>query len=192
MKKIRISVDDGCASDIRLSELCRKYDIELIIYLPVEWHSLAYENGYKPLTYPEAVSLSKRHEIGSHTITHRHLTRIDQEEAIFEIAESQAMLRNLFKTKITKFAPPRGYSNDELTEVTLKFYEEQRLTRGSHLIHIHPNSGANNNIPWEAAALRARGPSPPFNDIELWCHSWELGKYNLWDDLEYYLKGFEA
>lgn len=181
MSSFILSVDDGCASDVRIADLARKYEIETIFYLPVEWHSLAYENGYEPLDYDQALSISRIHEIGSHTITHRHLTAIDTFEAQKEIVGSKFMLERMFKTNIRYFAPPRGYTNDNLTAFTEKFYEKQRLTKGEGLLHIHPNSGANGNVPWREYAKT-------HEVTEAWCHSWELNKYDLWDELEEYLR----
>lgn len=177
--KIKLSVDDGCASDVRVAALAREYDIETIFYWPVEWHSLAYDNGYEPLTYYEAVEISKEFEIGSHTITHRHLTKMPILEAYVEIAESQQILQEMFNKEVTKFCPPRGYTNPELTQFTLSLYDSQRLTKGSNLVHIHPDSGANGNKPWQECVNK--------NIEEIWCHSWELDKYKLWDELEEFL-----
>lgn len=176
-----LSVDDGCSSDVRLAKLADHYGIETIFYWPVEWHSLAYDHGYEPLTVSDAYKISNDFEIGSHTITHRHLTRIDYEDAIQEIAGSKEILKRMFAQDISKFCPPRGYTNDELTEFTMQFYESQRLTRGKGLVHIHPDSGANDNRPWQDCV--------DDNTTEIWCHSWELDKYNLWDELEEFLSG---
>lgn len=178
---MRLSVDDGCASDVRLADLAEKYEIEAIFYWPVEWHSLAYDNNYLPLDYEQAMQIASRHEIGSHTITHRHLTKIPFLEARKEIIGSQFMLKRMFNQSITKFASPRGYMNDELTQFAGNFYTSQRLTKGRGLIHIHPDSGANDNKPWLDCVTD--------ETTELWCHSWELDKYNLWDELEAFLSG---
>jgi peptidoglycan-N-acetylglucosamine deacetylase len=178
--KITLSVDDGCASDMRIAELAKKYGIETVFYIPVEWHSLAFDNGYEPLTYSQLERLARDHEIGAHTITHRHLTRISGHEAKYEIEESKRMLEDMLDIVIEKFCPPRGYTTLALTEFTLQHYESQRLTKGEGLVHIHPNSGANHNIPWVEYA-------DSIDVEELWCHSWELDKFNLWEELEDYL-----
>lgn len=181
MAKFRMSCDDGCASDVRVAELAKKYDIECVFYWPVEWHSLAYDNGYEPLVYSDAQKIADQFEVGSHTITHRHLTKIPYKEAIYEIGESKVTLEDLLGIEITKFCPPRGYTTPELTEFTLQHYESQRLTKGPGLVHVHHNSGANGNIPWREYANTI--------DVEeLWFHSWELDKFNLWDELEGYLR----
>ncbi len=183
MKKIKLSVDDGCASDVRVAALAEKYDVETIFYWPVEWHSLAHENGYKPLSFKEACLIADKFEIGAHTITHRHLTKITYAEAMYEIDESQRMLEELFGIAVYKFCPPRGYTNEELTEFTFELYDSQRLTKGKGLVHIHPDSGANGNVSWLTKAEELGDQLE-----ELWCHSWELDKYNLWDELEDFFK----
>jgi peptidoglycan/xylan/chitin deacetylase (PgdA/CDA1 family) len=177
---VQLSVDDGCASDVRVADLAEKYEVKTVFYWPVEWHSLAYDNGYMPLSYDQAFSIAKTHEIGSHTITHRHLTSISETEALKEIGMSKVMLTALFNREIKKFCPPRGYTNESLTEQTMLLYESQRLTKGKELVHIHPNSGANGNKPWRDCITK--------DTKELWCHSWELDRYNLWDELEDYLR----
>lgn len=186
MSRFRISVDDAAASDVRVAELCKKYDVECIFYWPVEYHSLAYENGYEPLTFDQANQIANQFEIGSHGVTHRHLTKIPLEEAKYEIEDSKTMLEKLFPVHITKFCPPRGYTTPELTELTLKIYKEQRLTRGEGLVHIHPNSGANGNIHWleRIKEMRTNGEEVR----EIWGHSHEFDRFNLWHELEEVLK----
>lgn len=181
MANFILSCDDACASDIRVAELAKKYGVETVFYWPVEWRSLAYDNGYQPLSFLEAHKIADEFEVGAHTVTHRHLTKLSYEDATKEIIDSKYMLEDIFNINVTRFCPPRGYTNDQLTEFTLKYFESQRLTKGDGLVHIHPDSGANGNIHWgiEAQALLER------NELkELWCHSWELDKYNQWDQLE--------
>lgn len=181
MSKIKLSCDDGCAFDVKVADLAKKYGVECVFYWPVEWHSLAYDNGYKPLSLWQAELIAEEFEIGSHTVTHRHLTKLDKEEAFYEIAASKFVLEQIFGKPIKKFCPPRGYTNEELTERTLLIYRSQRLTKGAGLVHVHPNSGANNNMDWREYAKTI--------DVEeLWFHSWELDKYDLWEQLEDYLK----
>jgi peptidoglycan/xylan/chitin deacetylase (PgdA/CDA1 family) len=181
-----LSCDDACASDVRLSEIAQKYEVECIFYWPVEWRSLACSKGYKPLTFIEAMFIANNHEIGAHTITHRHLTDIDEVEAKVEILEGKLVLDALFNKDITKFCPPRGYISPELTSYALTIYRSIRLTRGENLVHIHPDSGANGNIDWKLRLdeLIKLG----VKDIELWGHSHEFDRYNLWDDLEQVLE----
>lgn len=183
---ITLSCDDGCASDVRVAELALVFGLKCIFYWPVEWNSLAYANGYKPLTFPEAMSIAKSNEIGSHTITHRHLTKISLTDAVYEIVESKLILQRMFPgNTISAFCPPRGYITDQLTGAVIEFYESMRLTKGGNLVHVHPDSGANNNKAWQYVA---REKLNKLGSIELWFHSWELDKFNLWGELEEFLR----
>lgn len=182
---LRMSVDDACASDVRVAELAEKYEIPTVFYWPVEWQTIARHGNYQPLSVIQAGSIARKHEIGSHSVTHRLLTRIPENEAIFEIVESKALLGKIFGKMPEKFAPPRGYTNENLTKVAESIYESQRLTRGFGLVHIHPNSGVNESKHWLDYAAE--------NTVEeLWMHSYELDKYDEWDNLEEYLRSYRG
>ncbi len=93
------------------------------------------------------------------------------------------MLQEMFDIKINRFCPPRGYTSEFLTEITLKLYEYQRLTKGEGLVHLHPNSGANNNKNWidYASTIQVK---------ELWGHSNDFDKYHMWGDIEAYFEEY--
>lgn len=174
-----ISIDDGCASDVRAAELGSKYGAEMVFYWPVEWHSLAYSKGYEPLTFAQAHEIADAFEIGSHGITHRLLTQIPEVYGKYEIYASKDMIGNLFAVEVTKFAPARGYIDAGLMHTAKACYETVRLTKQPGLVHIHPDSGANGNKPWRECVNE--------DTKELFCHSWELDKYDLWGELESFL-----
>lgn len=185
--KLILSVDDGCASDVKVAELAKANNLQCTFYIPVDWHSLAYENGYEPLTYPQANTIASEFEIGSHTITHRHLTKLSIDEVEKEVIESRYILMALFDQPIKKFCYPRGYTNPEITSIVFNkaSYSEDRLTKGTDpqgykLVHVHPDSGANDNRRWQDVALENEY-------VHLWFHSWELDKYDLWRELEGFL-----
>lgn len=178
---IQLSVDDGCKSDIRVADLAERYEIPVTFYWPVEWRSLAYDNGYEPLNILEAYNIAQKHTIGSHTVTHRHLTKLNELEAQVEITDSKFMLEALFNKPVTKFCPPRGYISPEQMQYALTLYDSVRLTKGKGLVHIHPNSGANGNIPWREYVEQ-------HEITEAWGHSHEFDRFNLWDELEEWLR----
>lgn len=179
-----MSVDDGCASDVRVAELAKKYDIVCIFYWPVEWRSLAYDNGYEPLKDEDAHRIAADFEVGSHGLTHRHLTKIPLEDAFDEIFSSKQRLMEMFGQPIDSFCFPRGYSNEALNTFTLSHYKSYRLTKGNDsegnkLVHVHPDSGANDNKPWKECITEK---------THLWMHSFDLDRFSLWDELEDVLK----
>lgn len=181
-----LSVDDGCASDLRVADLARKYEIETIFYWPVEWYSLAFDKGYTPLSIDEAYDIAGHFEIGSHGLTHRYLTQIGLDEAKMEIWESKIRLMKMFDQPINSFCFPRGYSNEVLNTFTLNHYKSYRLTKGldsygNKLVHVHPNSGANDNKPWRECITE---------NTHLWMHSFDLDRFSLWDELESVMAGY--
>lgn len=107
------------------------------------------------------------------------------EEAQYEMLQSKFILEALFKKPVTKFCPPRGYTNKELTDFALRHFESQRTTVGKGLVHVHPKSGVNDNKHWLDYAFEI----PEVN--ELWMHSWELDQHpQEWENLEDYLKEY--
>ena len=56
-------------------------------------------------------------DVGSHTLTHRRLTKISEEQARQEIAESGLKLERLLNRKVKLFSFPFGAMNDRLVEV---------------------------------------------------------------------------
>lgn len=184
MSKIILSVDDGCQSDIRVAELAENYDLDCTFYWPVNWITYAYKKGFEPLTWTQARQIARDHSIGSHGISHLRLTRIPTDAAKAEIKDSQVMLSRLFNQNINSFCPARGYTNPELTEYTLRFYEHQRLTVGwdgeYKLVHVHPKSGVNDDKDWKEYAK-------DYDKVHLWMHSHELDEYGLWNELEEFI-----
>lgn len=188
-----ISIDDGSASDMRVAELAKKHNLEAVFYIPVEWAGLNTFNGREPLTFNQVQELADNFELGSHGITHRHLTSIPYSEAVTEIVDSKKMLENLFNVKVTKFCPSRGYLNDELIKVVEDNYDSYRLTKGEDsdgytLVHVHRASGANENQPWlqRIETLQAIG----ITKIHCWMHSYDLDRQNLWGELETIMEKF--
>lgn len=183
--KLRLSCDDGGFEDVRVAELATKYDLDCTFYWPVEWAVFARLKGFKPLSKAEAKQIASEFEVGSHTISHRYLTKIPYDEAVDEIVKSKDLLSNMFDQNITSFAPPRGYTNKKLTKLTLEHYDNQRLTRGTHegykLVHVHPDSGANENRAWREVAW-------DHTEVHLWFHSYELTRFDEWGYLEEFLR----
>jgi len=56
------------------------------------------------------------HEIGSHTVSHRHLTHYRSKHVGNEVIESKSVLEDLIGEEITSFSYPYGDYNDEVVE----------------------------------------------------------------------------
>ncbi len=105
MLKVTTSWDDGDILDKRLSDLLSRYDIKGTFYIT---------KNYRPerLSDEEIRTLSKRHEIGAHTITHPDL-RVNSAE----IKEGKDWLENLTDLEVKMFCYPKGLYDNSVVSV---------------------------------------------------------------------------
>lgn len=201
--KILISVDDACDSDFRLARLLDKYGLDGIFYWPVDIQGLAIQKGWKPLTPIHEAFIARNFEIGSHTISHRYLTQIPYDEAAGEIKDSKKMLENKYEQNITKFCYPRGYTNPKLCKAVKDAgYSSARTTaigfigepenpyNAGTAVHmgcpVRPEYEGTN---WMEYGLKLFKEAKEKDlDFEAWCHSWEINRYNEWDNVDKFLK----
>lgn len=201
--RIQISVDDGTKDDIRIARLCEKYGVDCTFYLPVDIVGVCLQKGWEPLKPQDEEYIARNFEIGSHTITHRHLTQIPIEEAIEEIKDSKTILENKYDQNITKFCYPRGYANETLKKVVEKSgYTYARSTAIGHIgepddplfastaVHMGcPVREEYKGSTWLDYGLKLLDKAREEDkDFEAWCHSWELTRYNEWNNVELFIK----
>jgi peptidoglycan/xylan/chitin deacetylase (PgdA/CDA1 family) len=123
---LTITFDDGWESVYSNAlPTMQEYGILSTQYiLPGEFKNSAY------LSKAQVQSMQKAgHQISSHTVSHKDLTKISGEQLAFEIAASKEMLEKDFGP-IKDFASPLGAQNDESTAVVKKYYRSQRNTKG--------------------------------------------------------------
>ncbi|MBU0766661.1 polysaccharide deacetylase family protein [Patescibacteria group bacterium] len=103
------SWDDGRKDDMRLAELLDKYSVKGTFYVsPPSTHEK------HALTNEEIKSISDRHEIGAHTMTHPKLTRLEPQEAQREIEESKRWIESITKKPCHSFCYPYGDENPQI------------------------------------------------------------------------------
>ncbi|UXN02827.1 polysaccharide deacetylase family protein [Bartonella sp. HY406] len=61
--------------------------------------------------------LSHGHEVGSHTLTHPHLSQLSSDMAFTEINQSKQNLETALNIKLSSFAYPYGDENDEIRHI---------------------------------------------------------------------------
>ena len=103
------SWDDGYALDLRIAELLERHGLAGTFYAcPTPQH------GEGMLAEKDIRALAVRHEIGAHTLTHPHLTKLATHEADREIRESKEWAERVTGKPCTLFCYPYGDRNDEV------------------------------------------------------------------------------
>jgi peptidoglycan-N-acetylglucosamine deacetylase len=97
------SWDDGSEYDIKLSELLLKYKQKGTFFIP-----LANIERQEVLKSKDIIEISKSFEIGCHTLNHKYLTRISNEEAEYEIKQAKIELESIICNPIFGFCLPDG------------------------------------------------------------------------------------
>lgn len=202
--KIVFSFDDGSKEDIKVAELLCKYGFkDAIFYIPSEWQSYNLSENREPLTLWDVKNLAHLFEIGSHSVSHRLLTRIPEEEVKREVTDSFLTIRELFNRNLKSFCYPRGYANDSIREEVRKYYKHARNTLVGNIkesedpiwdtpaVHICGKRRKEyENTTWlkEARRLLKEAINTPESVYHLWGHSWEISRYDGWHDFEELLK----
>jgi peptidoglycan/xylan/chitin deacetylase (PgdA/CDA1 family) len=102
---VTTSWDDGHVLDLRLTGLLEKYQVPGTLYVAPENHELDPADRLSPA---QLVDLSQRFEIGAHTVTHRSLTHLPDEQARAEIVRSREVLEDVVGAPVRSFCYPRG------------------------------------------------------------------------------------
>ena len=102
---VTISVDDGSAGDMKTADLLHKYGLQATFYIPGR-------NPERPVIGPSQIrELSRRFEIGSHTLNHAPLKFLSDEKASQEIREGKQLMEEVLGEAVISFCYPRGKFN---------------------------------------------------------------------------------
>ncbi len=202
--RVVASWDDGAAADVRVAELMAKYDIPTIFYWPYNLAtSLNVTRVKRFLTLSQCVELAQNFEVGSHTISHPHLTKIRPAEARREILESRKMWQDVTGQPVESFCYPRGYANEEIRQMVADAgYRQARNVAVGHLtaaedpywtgatVHVGIDRVEYNGVPWAKYARNMLRTARRTEDAtyHLFGHSWEIERDNNWAELESLLR----
>ncbi len=100
---LSVSVDDGHPLDMRMAELLIRHGVQASFHVPGR------NSEGQPVLSPVALrELSREFEIGSHTLEHRYLARLDLHEALRQITEGKRALQDLLGKPVHGFCYPGG------------------------------------------------------------------------------------
>ena len=108
---IVLTFDDGSPSDLRIAELLEKYRLHGTFFVPI---NNSMNGGISVMTRSQLRQLSKKFEIGAHTLEHVALTKITPDEAKNELRYSKKELENIIGKPVIKFCYPYGYFNKNI------------------------------------------------------------------------------
>lgn len=115
-----LSFDDSHYLNSKCADLLDKYHLRGTFYIDTLRVS--------PELSEDIKQISEFNEIGSHSITHRDLTKLSKQEKIHECAESKEALERIIGKPVTSFAYPYGRVDAEAIDVVRNFYDNARST----------------------------------------------------------------
>jgi peptidoglycan/xylan/chitin deacetylase (PgdA/CDA1 family) len=112
------SWDDGSVNDLRLLKLLKRFDIKGTFFIPQNFNNndAKYSSYIRRLTAEEIKTISLTQEIGAHSLSHRILTELSDEEIIKEVSESRVFLEEITGKKINIFSFPGGIFNEKIID----------------------------------------------------------------------------
>jgi hypothetical protein len=166
------------------------------------------------LSWPEIKDLSQDFEIGAHSMTHRRLPTISEQEAAKEITESKAVLEQVIGKEIKAFCYPGGaYTKAHVQLVKDAGYRYARtVARYTFAVDDPYEAGTSLHVYnhrfgfdlWQTARFVKFQPIKFLRCLEwdalaevmfdqviegggiyhIWGHSWEIDEHDDWERLE--------
>ncbi|MFQ5607820.1 MAG: polysaccharide deacetylase family protein, partial [Candidatus Zixiibacteriota bacterium] len=124
--EVCLTFDDGYASFLEYADPeLRQFGLSATIYILTDYlgalNSWDYSSRPRPVAHLDRTQIQQLAEhgyrIGSHTCSHRDLTRLSDEEISFELGESRRILENLIDSPVTEISYPFGRYNRRVEEL---------------------------------------------------------------------------
>lgn len=124
---ILISFDDGFKSNYQASKVLEEFDVRGVFFVNKSFilnerkqfsnifrdHEEDISEKFHFMSVDDIKELDANgHTIGSHTLSHKNLARINQQEVINQIENNKTFLENLLNKKVETFAYPFGEITD--------------------------------------------------------------------------------
>lgn len=195
MLRVIQSWDDGVVDDIRLADLCRKYEAKASFNLSPGLHEKSRGHGWAygdkevlRLARDELDSVYQGFEIANHTMTHPDLRYLSPDNLSREIAASRKMLQDWFNQPVDGFCYPYGNATPESQEVIEasghRFARHADglggITTGASFALVKPHCYFTDENFRELYDAAKQDESYFF----FWGHSYELVSEQMWDALE--------
>ena len=192
---MRFYVDDGDVLDLRVAQILDRWQHKGIFYIS------PMNPKINPMSPSDIRTLSERHEIGGHTLTHPTLSDKPKFLQIREIDDGKLHLEEIIEKPITKFAYPKGWYNQEVIDSVNEcgFLEARTMHQGATTlsiiegnfeipvsVHFYPGKFEKWREQYELAKRADTEGRDGYFGVT--CHGWELEKFHLWGEYENMLK----
>jgi peptidoglycan-N-acetylglucosamine deacetylase len=196
---------------MRLAQMLKEHGLKATFYITPENQEFGEQDL---LSSPEIRELSRDFEIGAHSMTHRRLPTISEQEAAREINESKAVLEQVIGKEIKVFCYPGGaYTKLHVQLVKNAGYRYARTVarhkftmsnpyEAGTSVHVY-NHGFGFDL-WRTARFVKFQPVKVLRCLEwdvlakamfdrvvakggiyhIWGHSWEIEQHGDWKRLE--------
>ena len=114
---ISITFDDGWDSDYKMAfPVLKEYEFRATFFIITDWIN---KKGYVQEGWLKEMSQSGM-EIGSHTSSHRYLTRLSEDEVYKEFYDSKCRLEDMLGREVTAVSIPGGEYNGKIIKLAYK------------------------------------------------------------------------
>lgn len=203
LKSITFSFDDGVHQDGRLIEILNRYNLKATFNLNSarfgEQRMLTVRGktvDYRRYEANEIAAVYRGHEIAAHTLTHRNLTTLTDDEVIREVEEDRQTLSKISGYQVVGLAYPcGGENNNEHVASLIKNHTGIRYARTisntasyavpNDLFRIKPSAkqADYSNVMDLAEKFITLSPNSP-QLLYIWGHSYDFDADQSWDTFE--------
>ena len=209
MKAVTFSYDDGVTQDRRLIAILNRYGLRGTFNLNSGQFASAaafYDEG-KNITFPhvrlrasEIAEVYAGHEVASHTIMHKNLTKLSDEEIVAEVENDRKTLSEIVGYDVRGFAYPYGTgATDARVAEVLRTKTDilyARTTTSTHDFSLpddplfwHPTA---RHAEWDvldalADKFLSMQPDTP-QVFYIWGHAYEFDRDDDWERFEAFCK----
>jgi len=104
-----LSFDDGYQSFTNAADILESFNIRGTFFLSKDWCDG--KEGF--LSSKEIYSISCRHEVGSHSVTHPNFSKLSANDIRSELTESKNWLEDVSNNKVISFSFPGGFYTEQ-------------------------------------------------------------------------------
>jgi len=116
-RAISITFDDGWDSDYKIAfPMLKGYGFKATFFITTDWIN---KKGYVKEVWLKEMSQYGM-EIGSHTLSHRYLTRLSEDEVYKEFYDSKCRLEDILGREVTAVSIPGGEYNGKIIKLAYK------------------------------------------------------------------------